>query len=270
MYHQAPHIQHDQHHDESRPQPRTNARSSSDTTPNKRASLPTAVPAAVRWRKMVASKSRSHSSGDVDGHLFACQDNHSDHKDDDILMENGGDGAPWLSPAYTTQTSVAVGALRPRQLTATTGIHRRLCFSLDEKALFDLRHPQYSSTTSQQQSSSEQSPQRMAMEPITPPFAPPERVRTPDGVPSWPGVVETCAHTQQQYGNMRESQNRRGGTWSRIKAKLFDRNDRKSHGKGKRTRIRRALSFKRPREEPRTFAPWRPPMSGHSTFRFDD
>ena len=210
MYHQAPHIQHDQHHDESRPQPRTNARSSSDTTPNKRASLPTAVPAAVRWRKMVASKSRSHSSGDVDGHLFACQDNHSDHKDDDILMENGGDGAPWLSPTYTTQTSVAVGALRPRQLTATASIHRRLCFSLDEKALFNLHHPQYSSSASQQQSSSDQSPQRMVMEPVKPPFEPPERVRTPDGVPSWPGVRETYA-IQQEREHMQEARKKRRG-----------------------------------------------------------
>lgn len=264
MYQQAPRQQYNHHDDESRYHARMTAQISSDTRPNKHTPVHTAAPAVVRRHRMIAPKPRSHSSGDLEFHLFTCQDDHSNLKDDKIMG-----GMPFPLPTYTTQTSVAVGVARPRQF-ATPGIHRRLCFSLDEKALFDLHHPQYSSTTSQQQSSSEQSPQRMAMEPMKPPFAPPERVRTPDGIPSWPGVVETCAHTQQQYGTMRESQQRRGGTWSRIKARLFDRNNRKSKGKGKRTRIRRALSFKRPREEPRTFAPWRPPMSGHSAFRFDD
>lgn len=271
MYHQEQHTQDNQHNNESITQPRVTARSSSDTAPNKRTSIPTAAPVAVRWREMVAPKPRSRSSGEVETHLAACRDNNSDQKDDAITV--GGGGAPWLSQTYTTQTSIAAGTLRPRQFAATGGIHRRLCFSLDEKALFDLHNAQYSSTDSQQQSSSEQSPQRTAMEPIKPPFAPPERVRTPDGVPSWPGVVETCAHTrQQQRERMQEAKKkkRRGGTWSRMKARFRDR-DRNSRDEGRSTHIRRAMSFRRSRreEEQRTFTPWRPPMSGHSTFRFD-
>lgn len=269
MYHQAQRTQHS-HNDnnESRTQARIATRSSFDCTPIKRASIPTAAPNAVRWNRMVAPKPRSKSSSEVDAQLLACRDNHSDQKDDNILGT-----PPWLSSTYTTQTSVAVGALQPRQLAATAGIHRRLCFSLDEKALFDLHNAQYSSSTSQQQSSSDQSPQRTALEPVKPPFAPPERVRTPDGVPSWPGVVETSAYTRQhqQRGHTQEARKkRRGGTWSKMKAKLLnrDRNKREDEGRGR--RIRRALSFRQRRqEEPRTFTPWRPPTSGHSTFRFD-
>jgi hypothetical protein len=268
MYHQADHPRHNQHDNESRTQARVTARSSSDMASSKHVSTQTAAPVAVRWRKMVAPRPQSHSSSDVDAHLLACHDDHSGQKDDNIMSS-----APWLSPTYTTQTPVAVGVARPRQLAATTGIHRRLCFSLDEKALFDLHHPQYSSTTSQQQSSLEQSLQRMSFEPIKPPFAPPERVRTPDGIPSWPGVTETSAYTQQQLSEQTQDWRRkRRGTWSRMKAKFRHQNGRDNNRKSesRRTRIRRALSFhKRPREQPRTFTPWRPPMSGHSTFRFD-
>lgn len=265
MYHPAQNAQHNHHDNENRSQARIATRSSSNSTPNKRASITPTAPVAVRWREMVAPKPRSKSSSDVDAHLLACRDNHSDQKDDNMMS-----APPWLSSTCTTQTSVAVGALRPRQLAATGGIHRRLCFSLDEKALFDLHNAQYSSTTSQQQSSSDQSPQRMAMEPIKPLFAPPERVRTPDGVPSWPGVVETSAYTRQQQQRTQEARKKRRGTWSRMKAKFRkrDRDSRENESRG--TRIRRAMSFRRPRqEEPRTFTPWRPPMSGHSTFRFE-
>lgn len=269
MYRRAQQTQDNQHNNnnESRAQARIAARSSSDTTSNKRASLPTAAPVAVQWRTMVAPKPRSQSSGDVETHLSAYRDNKSDQKDDNIMSTR-----PWLSTTYTTQTPVAANVLRPRQLAVTGGIHRRPCFSLDEGALFDLHNAQYSSTASQQQSSSEQSPQRTTLEPIKPPFAPPERVRTPDGVPSWPGVVETSAYTRQQQrlGRARESRKKRRGTWSRMKAKFLDpdRNSREGEGRSKRIR---AMSFMRPRreEEPRTFTPWMPPMSGHSTFRFD-
>lgn len=279
MYHSpAQHTQHDQRSNGIRTPARTTTLSPSDTTPNKRTSIPTAAPVAVRWHRMVAPKPRSQSSGDVDTRLLTRRDNHSDQKDNDnIIMDGSGGDAPWLSQTYITQTSVAVGALRPRQLAATAGIHRRLCFSLDEKALFDLHNAQYSSTASQQQSSSEQSPQRTAMGPIKPPFAPPERVRTPDGVPSWPGVVETCAYTrQQQRAQLRDrmqgaKKKRRGGAWSKLKARFRDRDSNSRDGEGRSTRIRRVMGFMRPRREAeqRTFTPWRPPVSGHSTFRFD-
>lgn len=273
MYHQAQHTQHNQHNNETRTQARVTARSSSDTTPNKRTSIPTAAPVAARWRRMAAPKPRSRSSGDVETHLSAYCNNNSDQKDDDnVKMDGSGGGAAWLSTTYTTQTSIAAGTLRPRQLAATAGIHRRLCFSLDEKALLDLHSAQY---FTQQQSSSEQSPQRTAIEPIKPPFAPPERVRTPDGVSSWPGVVETSAYTrqQQQRGHAQGAKKkRRGGTWSKLKARVRDRDRNSREGEGRGMRIRRAMSFRRSRreeEQQRTFTPWRPPMSGHSTFRFD-
>jgi hypothetical protein len=263
MYHQGLRTQHNHHDNDSGAHARITARSSSDNTQNKRASAHANAPAAVRWRRMVAPMPRSHSSSEVDAHLLTCEDEHSDQKDGNIM-----EGAPWLSPTFVTQTPMAVGVARPRQLPATTGIHRRLCFSLDEKALFDLHHPQYSSTTSQQQLSSEQSPQRTAMEPIKPPFAPPKRVRTPDGVPSWPGAAGPgeCTHRERTQ----DSRKPRRGTWSRMIAKFRNPNRGNRKSEGKRTRIRRALSFhKQPREQPRTFAPWRPPISGHSTFRFD-
>ena len=264
MYHQGLRTQQNHHDNDSRTRARGTTRSSFDNITNKRLTTH-ATPVAVRWRRMVAPMPRSHSSSEIDARLLANEDKHSDQKEDSIA-----DGTPWLSPTFTTQTSVAVGVARPRQLPTTRGIHRRLCFSLDEKALFDLHHPQYSSTTSQQQSSSEQSPQRTAMEPIKPPFAPPKRVRTPDGVPSWPGAAGPGECTHHFHERMQDSRKTRRGTWSRMIAKFRnqDRGNRKSEGK--RMRIRRALSFhKRPPEQPRTFAPWRPPMSGHSTFRFD-
>ena len=272
MYLQAQHTQHEQQDNESRTQARITARSSSDTFINNRTSIPAAAPVAVRWRKMVTSKPRSQSSGNVDAHLLARRHNNSDQKDDEnTIMDGSGGGAPWLPRTYTTQTTVVAGALRPRQLAATAGIHRRLCFSLDEKALLDSHNAQYSS---QQQSSSEQSPQRAAMEPIKPPFAPPERVRTPEGVPSWPGVVETSAYTrqQQQRGHAQGAKKKRlAGTWSKLKARFQDRDRSSREAEGRGMRIRRAMSFRRSRreEQQRTFTPWRPPMSGHSTFRFE-
>jgi len=204
MYQQAPRQQYNHHDDESRYHARMTAQILSDTRPNKHTPIHIAAPAAVRRHRMITPKPRSHSSGDLESHLFTCQDDHSDLKDDKVMG-----GMPFSLPNYTTQTSVAVGVARPRQL-ATPGIHRRLCFSLDEKALFDLHHPQYSSSASRQRSSSEQSPQRMVMEPVKPPFEPPERVRTPDGVPSWPGVRETYA-IQQEREHMQEARKKRRG-----------------------------------------------------------
>lgn len=230
-----------------------------DTRPKQSASLPIAAPTAVRWgRKVVASKPRSQSSSIIDSCSRSRQNSDMAQKHDDMLGES-----PW--PANTIQTTVSVDPKARHQLVATASIHRRLCFSLDEKALFDLHHPQYSSTASQQQSS-EQSPHRMALEPIKPPFEPPERVRTPDGVPSWPGVMETCAHTEQRG---RAHHARRGGRREQL-SRMIDRilKRHRDDRNGKRARIRRALGLRRPYQEQRTVAQWRPPISGHSTFRF--
>jgi hypothetical protein len=223
-----------------------------NTTAIKRTSLNHATPA---WRKIVASKSPSRTSSDANSHVHS-------HHSSDMAHKNMLGELPW--PTYTTQTSVSADAKAQRHQIAPTGIHRRLCFSLDEKALLDLHHPQYSSTASQQQSS-EQSPHRTGLEPIKPPFDPPERVRTPDGVPSWPGVMETCtdaAHRGQLYQERPGLRRRLSNLIVRpLKKHRGDRN-------GKRARILRAFGFKPPRQEQRPVAPWRPPISGHSTFRF--
>lgn len=134
-----------------------------------------------------------------------------------------------------------------------TRIRGRLCLSLDEKALYDLHYHQHSTSTSQEHSPrpSEQSPQRRAPEPFTAPYAPPQRAPTPDGVPSWP----TRPHLPPP--NYIPTAEPRGPD------SLVERGCRRI-GKS----LRRAFSFKRRPETPRAAAPWRPPVSGHTTFRF--
>ena len=181
-------------------------------------------------------------------------------------------------PNFATHTTPDLRPLGRRSQIETVGIHRRLCFSLDEKALFDLhnRH-QYSSTADSQQCSSglsDQEPQRTAPEPIVPPYAPPKRARTPDGVPSWPGGLlaqqhqQRAASQQQQKkhaGNLLRRSSRR---LSQFFTKILD--SRAGRRNGERERVRRIFGLKRYREEaPRAVVRWRPPISGHSTFRFD-
>jgi hypothetical protein len=182
-------------------------------------------------------------------------------------------------PKFATHTAPNLKPIGSRPHLETAGIHRRLCFSLDEKALFDLhnRH-QYSSTTtnSQQRSSgpSDQEPQRTAPEPIAPPYAPPKRTRTPDGVPSWPGLLPL--HQQQQWNARQQKQKRTGNLMrrsSRRLARFFADilDGRPGRRNANKARVRRMFGMKRYREEPPLPAVtrWRPPMSGHSTFRFD-
>jgi hypothetical protein len=229
---------------------------STDSTRNKQGSESSAAKSPGRWRKIIASKPRSQSSSNVESQICSRQSSDMAQKHGDILGES-----PW--PAYTTQTSVSVDKSAQNQQTPAPGIHRRLCFSLDEKALFDLHHPQYSSTSSQQQSS----PHRISVEPMKPPFEPPERVRTPDGVPSWPGVTEACRHPEHHVQAHQATPGRRAqlsGIFNRV-LPPYRNND----SNGKRARLRRVLSFKRRREEPqRLVTQWRPPISGHSTYRF--
>ena len=71
---------------------------------------------------------------------------------------------------------------------------RRQCVSLDEGAIQSLHKPKATSqaTSSALLSSTEQSPQRSLPQPVQPSFEPPERVKTPEGVPSWRGEVGTA------------------------------------------------------------------------------
>ena len=202
----------------------------------------------------------------------AFQDNNLDSEENHLKL----DLPSW--PKFATHTAPNLKPLGRLPQLETAGIHRRLCFSLDEKALFDLhnRH-QYSSTTNSQQRSSgpsDQEPQRTAPEPIAPPYAPPKRTRTPDGVPSWPGLLPL--HQQQQW-NTRQQKQKRGGNLMRRSGRRLARffadilDGRPGRRNGGKPRVRRIFGLKRHREESPlpVVARWRPPMSGHSTFRFD-
>lgn len=137
---------------------------------------------------------------------------------------------------------------------------RRTCYSLDDKALFDLHHHQRSSTISQQPTSW---PQFTATEPTEPPFAPPKRTSTPDGVPSWPGLTQRQPTQPELPGNIIR---RRHKKIRQAVAKALGRHQ--MNHNGKRARLCRSMGFGLHRDAPRPVAPWRPPMSGHSTFRF--
>jgi hypothetical protein len=202
----------------------------------------------------------------------AFQDNTLDSEEHHLKL----DLPSW--PKFATHTAPNLKPLGRLPQLETAGIHRRLCFSLDEKALFDLhnRHQYFSTTNSQQRSSgpSDQEPQRTAPEPIAPPCAPPRRTRTPDGVPSWPGLLPL--HQQQQW-NARQQMQKRGGNLMRRGSRRLARffadilDSRPGRRNGGKPRARRMFGLKRYREESPlpVVARWRPPMSGHSTFRFD-
>ena len=67
---------------------------------------------------------------------------------------------------------------------------RRQCVSLGENAILRCRgrdEPWFGALSSGEQSP--QGPVKEALEPAQPPFPPPERVKTPEGIPSWRGEV---------------------------------------------------------------------------------
>jgi hypothetical protein len=226
--------------------------------PNTRTPMYNAIPTAVR------STSHNPSSAAFQDHTAGSEEHH-------LKLHLPS----W--PTFATHTTPDLKPIGRRSHIETAGIHRRLCFSLDEKALFDLHNcHQYSSSTASNQRSSGPSdlePQRIPPEPIAPPYAPPKRTRTPDGVPSWPGVL--LSQQQQQQRNARQQQERKGNFMRRGSRKIlrfFSKilDDRPGRRNGEKPRVRRILGLERYREEPpRPAARWRPPISGHSTFRFD-
>jgi hypothetical protein len=225
----------------------------SHNNPSIRTPLYDAIPTTVRPTNPNPSPTPSHHQTDSEEHHLKL------------------DLPSW--PTFATHTAPDPKPLGRRSQIETAGIHRRLCFSLDEKALFDLhnRHQYSSTTTSQQRSSgpSDQEPQRTVPEPIAPPYAPPKRTRTPDGVPSWPGPLLSL---QQQRNASQQQEKRRGNFMrrssrriARFFAKFVDDRPGKQNGG-----VRRIFGLKRYREElPPAIPRWRPPISGHSTFRFD-
>lgn len=131
------------------------------------------------------------------------------------------------------------------------GNQRRQCVSLDENAIHRYHHKGTESCVGL--SSGEQSPESCAKaipEPTQPPFAPPERVKTPEGVPSWHGQVcnaptnRTAAVTSRAHPLFRQLRARS----SQV--------------------LRRVLGEGRPSvtAQSRTF---RPPVSGHCTQTYE-
>lgn len=163
-------------------------------------------------------------------------------------------------PPWTKHTPSVKAASVQQTRRKSGGINRRLCFSLDEKALFDLHHHQDSSTTTHHRSSI---PSDIAPAPVKPPFLAPKRASTPDGVPSWPGTSSRRLLRHEARGNA--AQNHRARL-ARALAKILGHQNRTRNGK--RARLWLALGFRLPNIDRVTSPQWRPPMSGHSTFRF--
>ena len=127
---------------------------------------------------------------------------------------------------------------------------RRQCVSLDETAIHRC-HGKYEESSGVL-SSGEQSPERRLKEfpgPAQPPFLPPERVKTPEGIPSWRGEVWTTignrvapesSTTQALFRQLRARS-------SQMLRQIFG---------GPSNRI------------PSRFRIWRPPVSGHRAQTF--
>lgn len=120
---------------------------------------------------------------------------------------------------------------------------RRQCISLDEQAI--LEHHR------KDKASSEQSPRRPvndSLGPVEPPFSPPERVKTPEGIPSWRGQVRTMTGSQTNTNTP--------GT-----SILFQQLRARS------SQVLRQL-FGTAATRPTQTRIWRPPVSGHRTQTF--
>jgi len=138
---------------------------------------------------------------------------------------------------------------------AATGRSKRLCFSVDEMTLSRLRRSKLlrdSSCTatsagysSRVGNSDERSPQRIIpSKPAEPPYHPPERMRTPEGLPRWPGDSPSEPGQESQPSAI-------NGT------SLFQR---------LLQHCPRLVSTPRPQQ--RRTSVWRPPISGHTTPRY--
>jgi hypothetical protein len=132
------------------------------------------------------------------------------------------------------------------------GILRRRCVSLDERILnVHEKSKELSGTSSSLWLTTEQSPERCRRQtigPIEPPYRPPERVKTPEGVPSWNGSVLGRTSTT---------------AYSATHAFLHQLRRRGSQ-------ILRSVIGSSLQPPPGPIRAWRPPVSGHSTQRFGD
>ncbi|KAK3707575.1 hypothetical protein LTR37_012070 [Vermiconidia calcicola] len=133
-------------------------------------------------------------------------------------------------------------------------VRRRQCVSLDETAIQKLHQPKEPSqaTSSGLQSLASQSPQRPATQlpqPVQPPFEPPERVKTPEGVPSWRGQVSAP-------GQASSASSTPGLLFRQLRARS--------------SRVFRQIFGLPPQHGPPPIRIWRPPVSGHSTLRYGE
>lgn len=163
------------------------------------------------------------------------------HSGSSIEVSQGNDG-------------FAAAGLR-RKETNDHVVRQRHCFSLDETT--DHRHHNaktFKLTSDNTISSAERSPHRFrgpVPEPAQPPFQPPERVTTPDGLPSWRGqqadraAIELAirsARPRSIFQQLRSSSSRAFGHVFGLP--------------GPQSELQQRM--------------WRPPVSGHSTARFAD
>lgn len=134
-------------------------------------------------------------------------------------------------------------------------MNRRRCVSLDELAIHKSGYLEHSQATSADfTTSSEQSPERhlnATTTPARPPFDPPERIKTPEGVPTWRGQLPP------QPANASGNENTET---SFLSGQL---------------RMRGSRVFRRVFGQPMQQTPaqqriWRPPVSGHTTHRFGE
>ena len=167
-----------------------------------------------------------------------------------------GSGWKLQGRVISLQHPASVAALKISKKEHGTSVgRRRQCISLDENDISHVRSRKrllHSSSAQVPSSSSDTSahlPAYHAPKAVRPPFHPPERVKTPDGIPTWRGQQLTAAAAQQltprpNNASLLQQLRFRGsrvfrhvfgppGSWTAIQAR-----------------------------------PWRPPVSGHSLPRF--
>lgn len=153
-------------------------------------------------------------------------------------------------PASNTAISMASNV-------AGKDVPQRRCKSLDETAaqrtgLLDGSSRGLSSDNSTSQITASRLAERC--KPAKPPFSPPQRVRTPEGVPRWPGERDYSPPAQRASTRtaLLKYLRQRGNGGLRFKDVL--------RANGRNAEARPAVTGRRY---------WRPPISGHGTLRYD-
>lgn len=148
-------------------------------------------------------------------------------------------------------SSVALG-VRWQEKGAKGTQHRR-CFSLDENTIYKFHHQRSTSqaTSNGLLSSLEELGQdrfNQIAKPVKPPYSPPERVQTPEGVPSWRGEVTVQPH----------------GPHTPTSATGLFFHQLRARG----SRLFRSVVRSSPGPVQPPVRTWRPPASGHVTQRY--